>query len=119
MTRNKARKNLVRQRSAKTGESYSAALRQLLANKETPLSTTTNDTTKTTRVCTMCGEGPTDSKVLLVAGSAPICRECDESFRVVFRKHLNPVADSFSAPLDQFMTAIAYETKDHHWVVHL
>lgn len=118
MTRNKARKKLVRQRSAKTGESYSAALRQLLATKESPMSTTTT-TDATARRCTMCGQGPSDSKVLLVAGQAPICHECDESFRAVFRNHLTPVADSASAPLDQFMSAIAYETRDDHWVVHL
>lgn len=118
MTRNKARKNLVRQRSAKTGESYSAALRQLLASKETPMTTTTTTET-TTRSCTMCGEGPSDSKVLLFAGRAPICRECDESFRAVFRNHLIPLADAASAPLDQFMSTIAYDTKDDHWVVHL
>lgn len=118
MTRNKARKKLVRQRSAKTGESYSAALRQLLATKETPVSTTTNPET-TERRCAMCGQGPSDSKVLLFAGQAPVCRGCDDRFRSVFRNHLTPLADAASAPLDQFMSTIAYETRDEHWVVHL
>lgn len=118
MTRNKARKNLVRQRSAKTGESYSTALRQLLATKETPMGTTTNPET-TERRCTMCGEGPSASKVLLVAGQAPICHDCDDRFRSVFRNHLTPLADAASAPLDQFMSTIAYATEADHWVVHL
>lgn len=116
MTRSKARKKLVRERSAKTGESYSAALRQLLATKETPMSTTTQ--TSESR-CTMCDQGPAQSKALLVAGSAPICVECDESFRSVFREHLAPVAQAFSAPLDQFMSTVAYEHDDDHWVLHL
>ena len=120
MTRNKARKKLVRERSAKTGESYSAALRQLLATKETPVSTTNIDTTETTaRRCTMCSEGPSESKDLLFAGQAPICRDCDERFRAVFRSHLTPVAESMNAPIDQFMSTIAYATEDDHWVVHL
>lgn len=79
--------------------------------------TATNDST--TRRCTMCGEGPSDSRVLLFAGRAPICGDCDERFRVVFRNHLAPVADAACAPLDQFMSTVAYETKDDHWVVHL
>ena len=50
--------------------------------------TTTTDTT--IRRCTMCGQGPSVSRKLLVAGAAPICRECDEKFRTVFRNQLEP-----------------------------
>lgn len=118
MTRNRARKDLVRKRSAKTGESYTAALRQLLASKEIPMSTTPSPETPD-RSCTMCGDTHSDSKVLLYAGSAPMCRECDERFRSVFRNHLAPIAETASAPLDQFMSTIAYESKDDTLVVHL
>ena len=120
MTRNKARKKLVRERSAKTGESYTAALRQLLANKETPMGTTTTSVDETTdRQCTMCGRTPIDPNRLLSAGGAPICADCDERVRSVFRNHLAPVALAANAPLDQFMSTIAYEREDDHWVVHL
>lgn len=81
--------------------------------------TTTITPETTPRRCTMCGEGPSDSRELLFAGSAPICCDCDECFREVFRNHLTPIADSAKAPLDQFMSTIAYETRDDHWVVHL
>lgn len=117
MTRNKARKRLVRQRSAKTGESYSAALRQLLATKETPVKAA--PTVDTPLRCTLCDEPESPTTKMLAAGGTPICRGCDERFRVIFRAHLEPVADSAGSPLDQFMSAIAYFIVEDHWKVDL
>ena len=118
MTKNKARKRLVRQRSAKTGESYAAALRQLLASKETPMATPEPTTTTPPRSCTCCGEPESSERRLLLAG-VPICRPCDERFRAVFRTHLEPAADSVSRPLDHAMTALVYTRRDDRWYLHL
>ncbi|HUQ38834.1 MAG TPA: KH domain-containing protein [Acidimicrobiales bacterium] len=80
---------------------------------------TTIPTIETTRTCTLCGNDESATTRLLVAGSAPICRDCDQRFRGVFRAHLEPIADSARSPLDQLMSTVSYVTEAGHWAVHL
>jgi hypothetical protein len=113
MTSNKGRKRLVRQRSAKTGESYAAALRQLRASKE--ISVTTPDT------CHLCDRPDGADVRLLRAGKVPVCRDCHERFMAVLRTHLEPVADEHAVTLESVIDTLAYDapSDDARWYVHL
>ena len=114
MTKHKARKRLVRPRAATTGESYTAALRQLLASKESAV------TTENTPVscCALCAAraGPATS---FVFAGVTLCVECHERLRSAVRTHLEPEAARAGRPLEYFLTALAFARHDDAWVVHL
>ncbi len=74
MTRNKARKRLVRARATKTGESFTAAHRHVLSSKEKDM----NTSTKEHQTCNICQATsvaePTRSFV--VSDAVAICSSC-------------------------------------------
>ena len=115
MTRNRGFKRLVRQRSAKTGESYATALRHLRGSKENIVTTPETDE----QTCRLCGcTGGPDSALL--RGRVPVCRECHERFREVFRMHLEPAALEHAVSLDSLMGPHVYDVpKEGEWYVHL
>jgi hypothetical protein len=115
MTRNRGFKRLVRERSAKTGESYAIALRQLRDSKENPV--TTPETTDET--CRLRGSPDTPDTSLL-RGRVSVCRNCHERFREVFRAHLEPLAVEQAVSLDSIMGTLVYDVpKEGQWYVHL
>lgn len=115
MTKNKARKRLVRQRTSKTGESYTSALRQLLANKERSV---TSPTQNSTNLCALCGiEG--DDPAIFVDAGLTFCQPCHERLTSAVRTHLEPEASRTRRPLDYFMAALVFAPDGDSWVVHL
>ena len=116
MTKNKARKRLVRQRSDKTGESYTAALRQLLANKEKSVSTTTP--TNRTDLCALC-RAKDDGSTNFVAAGLTFCVSCHEQLATAVRRHLEPEAARLRRPLDFFLSTLVVVPDGNAWVVHL
>jgi predicted RNA-binding protein YlqC (UPF0109 family) len=115
MTRNRGFKRLVRQRAAKTGESYAIAFRQLRDSKEK--SVTTPETTEQT--CRLCSSSNTPESALL-RGRVSVCRNCHARFREVLRAHLEPVALEHAVSLDSIMGTLVYDVpKEGQWYVHL
>ena len=115
MTRNKARKRLVRQRSDKTGESYTAALRQLLANKEKSVSTIPMDRSELCALCRTDDDGTTN----FVTVGLTFCISCHERLATAVRNHLEPEAARMRRPLDFFLSALVVVPDGDAWVVHL
>jgi ATP-dependent Clp protease ATP-binding subunit ClpX len=74
MTAKRRFKSLVRKRAAKTGESYTAALRHLRANQreESTVATMKTPTAK----CSFCGKPNTDVKKIVAGPGVYICDEC-------------------------------------------
>jgi hypothetical protein len=73
MTANKRLKKLVRGRAAKTGESYTAALRHFRANQEEKHVVTTKTPTAS---CSFCGKPNTEVKKIVAGPGVRICDEC-------------------------------------------
>lgn len=73
MTANKRLKKLVRGRAAKTGESYTAALRHFRANQEEKHVVTTRTPTAS---CSFCGKPNTEVKKIVAGPGVRICDEC-------------------------------------------
>ena len=114
MTKNRARKKLVRQRAAKTGESYTSALRQLLVSKENTVTTADPQTT-----CALCAIVD-DGTIPFVIAGLPFCQPCHERIRSAVRSHLEPEASRVRRPLDWFASSIVIEPeRDGWWAVHL
>lgn len=116
MTKNKARKRLVRQRTSKTGESYTSALRQLLANKEKSVTSTTQNSTIS--LCALCGIEGEDPANFVVAGLT-FCQPCHERLTAAVRTHLEPEVSRRRRPLDYFVSALVFVADGDSWVVHL
>lgn len=114
MTKNKARKRLVRQRTAKTGESYTTALRHLLASKGTPVDTETTPISS----CALCERVENQPKALVAAG-APLCLDCYDRLRAAVVAHLEPEASRARRPLDYVLSALFFVRGDENWTVHL
>jgi hypothetical protein len=73
MTKRKHFKRRVRERSAKTGESYTSALRHLrVTTKESPMTTTENAVI----TCSFCGKTQHEVKKLIAGPGVYICDEC-------------------------------------------
>ena len=115
MTKNKARKRLVRQRTARTGESYTAGLRQLLISKEKSVASTT-ETRKDN--CALCAVEDDGSTAFVVAGLT-FCRECHDRLTSAVSTHLEPEATRTRRPLDYFLSALVFAPDGDSWVVHL
>ncbi len=74
MTARRRFKSLVRKRAAKTGESYTAALRHLRAKqREEPTVATMKAPTAN---CSFCGKPNTDVKKIVAGPGVYICDEC-------------------------------------------
>ena len=75
MTSRKNLKRLVRERAAKTGESYSAALRHVRGQ---PTEETVSDDTKPENLvkCSFCGKTQKEVKKLIAGPGVYICEEC-------------------------------------------
>jgi hypothetical protein len=117
MTRNKGRKRLVRQRTAKTGESYTAALRQLRATKEKSMSTTTDQPTRMTR-CAVCKTEDDGTTPFVVAG-ATFCSDCHARLTTAVRLPLEPEAARTRRPMDFLVSCLVFVPDGDHLVVHL
>ena len=81
MTKRKHLKGRVRRRAAKTGESYTTALRQIRAHTEgTTMPSQTDETIdETTEVrfkCSFCKKSQTEVKKLIAGPGVYICDEC-------------------------------------------
>ena len=76
MTAKKRFKRLVRRRAAKTGESYTAALRHLHADQREELAVTA--TKPTTANCSFCGKPNTEVRKIVAGPGVYICNECVE-----------------------------------------
>lgn len=73
MTANNGFKRLVRRRAAKTGESYTAALRHLRAHGgEKPLPSTKSPIAD----CSFCGKSNTEVMRIVAGPGVYICNEC-------------------------------------------
>lgn len=116
MTKKKARKRIVRERAAKTGESYTSALRQLRTSKErTMTSPTTTTTTSTT--CALCNDG--DSSDFVVAGLT-FCRDCHDRLTAAAYSQVDVEVGRTRRPLAYFISALVIVPDDEtSWVVHL
>jgi hypothetical protein len=111
---------LVRQRSAKTGESYAAALRQLQHSKETSVTTPEPEPETEAKTCRLCGAPDTPEAPLLRVGRTRICGGCHDRFLDIFRTHLEPAAAEHAVTLDSVMSTVVYDTtKDGDWKVNL
>ncbi len=74
MTANKRLKRLVRRRAAKTGESYTAALRHFRANPgEEP---TVPSTKSPIANCSFCGKSNAEVKKIVAGPGVYICNDC-------------------------------------------
>ena len=109
MTKNRARKKLVRQRAAKTGESYTSALRQLLVSKENTVTTPDPHTT-----CALCAVADDGTIPFVVAGLL-FCEPCHERIRSAVRSHLEPEAARARRPLDWFASSIVVAPEREGW----
>jgi hypothetical protein len=79
MTKGKHLKRRVRDRTAKTGESYTAALRHLrMRGQEAITMSTTTDASDTELLigCTFCGKTQKEVKKLIAGPGVYICDEC-------------------------------------------
>ena len=78
MTSRKHLKRLVRRRVAKTGESYTAALRHLHTNPKEDLSVSSVDDVITPALlsCSFCKKNQTSVKKLIAGPGVYICNEC-------------------------------------------
>lgn len=114
MTKHKARKRLVRERAAKTGESYAAALRQLLVTKENAVTTPTEEDTPPSprkpvpRRCIVCDSRDDPARTYRRCGH-PICDRCDDAVHAAVREHLEPVAPVYNLPYEYLVLALVYE----------
>jgi hypothetical protein len=115
VTKNKARKKLVRQRTERTGESYTSALRQLLANKEKSVTTTTKNPTA---LCARCRTEDDGSTNFVVAGLT-FCQTCHDDITTAVQANLESEATRTRRPLDYFMSALVVVPDGEGWVVHL
>jgi hypothetical protein len=117
MTRSKGRKRLVRQRTAKTGESYTAALRQLRATKERSVSTTTEQPRRTAN-CAVCQAEDDGTASFIVAG-ATFCEACHVRLTAAVRTPLEPEIARTRRPIDFFVSSLVFVPDGDHLVVHL
>jgi hypothetical protein len=81
MTKQKHRKRRVRDRAAKTGESYAAALRHVRSKKEEPTVPTIKEETATPTDeqvlgCTFCGKSHKQVQRLVAGPGVYICDKC-------------------------------------------
>jgi hypothetical protein len=78
MTSGKHRKRLVRQRTARTGESYTTALRHIRSRQEGHMSTSSTPSApeKVLASCTFCGTPSTQVKKIIAGPGVYICDEC-------------------------------------------
>ena len=73
MTKQKHRKRRARTRAAKTGESYTSALRHVRASKREDMNVST---TETLVQCSFCGKSQKQVKKLIAGPGVYICEEC-------------------------------------------
>jgi len=76
MTSGKHRKALVRQRAARTGESYTTALRQLRFQQEGQMSTTPSVPATIALSCSFCSKPAPQVRKLIAGPGVYICNEC-------------------------------------------
>jgi ATP-dependent Clp protease ATP-binding subunit ClpX len=76
MTKRKHLKRRVRRRTAKTGESYTAALRHLRAHTEEKTTMPSSVTTKFTASCSFCKKATDQVRKLIAGPGVYICDEC-------------------------------------------
>ena len=119
MTKNRARKRLVRERAAKTGESYAAALRQLLTTKEKTVTTPTPETTPESTAdalapvpkrCVVCDSHDDPERTYRRLGH-PVCDRCDDAVRATVLEHLGPVAERHHRPYEYLVLTLVYEQR--------
>ena len=115
MTKNKARKRLVRTRAERTGESYTTALRQLRTRKENAVSTPTEPRPT---LCALCAAEERPDESFVVAGLV-FCPTCHDRLHAAVRSHLEPEAARTRRPLEYFVSALVFAPDQDGWVVHL
>jgi len=76
MTSGKHRKRLVRQRAARTGERYTAALRHIRSHKEGHMPGSAASTSQLIASCSFCNKPNTQVKKLISGPGVYICDEC-------------------------------------------
>ena len=96
MTANKRFKRQVRRRAAKTGESYTAALRHLRRQREEEAVASTRNPSAN---CSFCGKGNSEVKKLIAGPGVYICNQCvDLCVEVIAEAEAEPRAVSRSTP---------------------
>ena len=102
MTKRKHLKRRVRARSAKTGESYTAALRHLHLAQETKPMTTAATPSTFTVACSFCRKDNHQVKKLIAGPGVYICDECIELCNNILGEDLGrpPSSESAAPSLD-------------------